>query len=161
MSQVMLAMSDPVVHPSGPRKAKVTATNRMALIVSLKSSVKRVPASVRKTPNSSPKKKTINVEKLAKRAHKIAKRAHKKAHTAFKKELKETRRKLTIDWKTKAKSLKKKNKKTKKLSETHIKENKMIRMVKTEMKRREKISKAFEDRFGVSMSYVQEGRGFC
>jgi len=141
--ELTLAMSAPVVHPTGPRKAKVTATHRMAIVAALKGTLKKVPASVPKTrrPVRGPSKNPRIVAK--------------KAHAAFKKELKAHRRKLKVAWKENAKSLKKKTKKSRKLSETQIKENKMIRAVKTEMKRREKISADFKAKFDVSMSDIQ------
>jgi len=143
VSQLEQAMSNPVVHPTGPRKAKVTATHRMAVVAALKGTLKSIPASATNTrrPVRGPSKNPRIVAK--------------KAHAAFKKELKATRRKLKVVWKEKAKSLKKKTKKSKKLSETQIKENKMFRAVKTEMKRREKISAEFKVKFGVSMSDIQ------
>ena len=44
ISELTLAMSAPVVHPTGPRKAKVTAIQRMAVVAALKST-SSVPAS--------------------------------------------------------------------------------------------------------------------
>ena len=143
ISELTLAMSAPVVHPTGPRKAKVTATQRMAVVAALKSTLKNVPASA------------TNARRPVRGPSKNPRIVAKKAHAAFKRELKATRRKLKVVWKEKAKSLKKKTKKSKKLSETQIKENKMIRSVKAEMKRREKISSDFKVKFGVSMSDIQ------
>jgi hypothetical protein len=136
-------MSVPVVHPTGPRKAKVTAIQRMAVVAALKSTLKSVPASA------------TNARRPVRGPSKNPRIVAKKAHAAFKKELKATRRKLKVVWKEKAKSLKKKTKKSKKLSKTQIKENKMIRAVKAEMKRREKISADFKAKFDVSMSDIQ------
>lgn len=146
ISELTLAMSVPVVHPTGPRKAKVTAIQRMAVVAALKSTLKSVPASA------------TNARRPVRGPSKNPRVVAKKAHAAFKKELKVTRRKLKVVWKEKVKSLKKKTKKTKKskkLSETQIKENKMIRSVKAEMKRREKISADFKVKFGMSMSDIQ------
>jgi hypothetical protein len=143
ISELTLAMSAPVVHPTGTRKAKVTAIQRMAVVAALKSTLKSVPASA------------TNARHPVRGPSKNPRIVAKKAHAAFKKELKVTRRKLKVVWKEKAKSLKKKTKKSKKLSETQIKENKMIRSVKAEMKRREKISSDFKVKFGVSMSDIQ------
>lgn len=153
MSEVMLAMSAPVVHPNGPRKAKIIAGHRMAVVAALKSASKTSRRSPTKVVDDS-KKPMTTIAKEAARQSVVRRRnirVAKKAHNAFKKELKTTRRKLIIVWK-KSKSLNKKNKKTKKLSKTQIKQNKMIRMMETEMKRREKLSKQFEAKFGVSMS---------
>ena len=131
-SQIKLAMEAPVVHPTGQRKSKIIAIQRMALAASLKSSLKRFRVWV---PPSSAK----------------TRRAAKKAHADFKRELKATRRKLKMVWKEKAKSLKKSKKTTKKLSESQIKENKMSRDFKTEMKRQMKASQSFKAKFGVSI----------
>ena len=143
ISELTLAMSVPVVHPTGPRKAKVTAIQRMAVVAALKSTLKSVPVSA------------TNSRRPVRGPSKNPRIVAKKAHRAFKRELKATRRKLKVVWKEKAKSLKKKTKKSKKLSKTQIKENKMIRAVKAEMKRREKISSDFKVKFGVSMSDIQ------
>ena len=55
ISELTLAMSAPVVHPTGPRKAKVTAIQRMTVVAALKSTLKSVPASATKRPPPRPR----------------------------------------------------------------------------------------------------------